>query len=85
MRGKSSSAPRVTNIESDGFHVRAEGREMFIDFVNFPWFREAGEAQIRGIESPHSGHLRWPGLDVDLTLDSIRHPERYPLKARLSD
>jgi hypothetical protein len=24
-------------------------------------------------------HLYWPALDVDLTLESIRHPERYPL------
>jgi hypothetical protein len=25
------------------------------------------------------GHLRWPDLDVDLSVESIEHPERYPL------
>ena len=23
--------------------------------------------------------FEWPNLDVDLELDSLRHPERYPL------
>jgi hypothetical protein len=25
--------------------------------------------------------LHWPDLDVDLHVDSIEHPERYPLVA----
>jgi hypothetical protein len=28
-------------------------------------------------------HLRWPDLDVDLALESIEHPERYPLGSML--
>jgi hypothetical protein len=34
------------------------------------------------VESPHPGHLRWPALDVDLSVDSIEHPDRYPRIAR---
>jgi hypothetical protein len=30
-------------------------------------------------------HLYWPDADVDLTVDAIEHPERYPLKARVRD
>jgi len=30
----------------------------------------------------HGDHLHWPGLDVDLHLESIEHPERFPLLAR---
>jgi hypothetical protein len=26
----------------------------------------------------------WPGIDVDLHLESIQEPERFPLKARLN-
>ncbi len=26
--------------------------------------------------------LRWPHLDVDLTLEMIKHPERFPLISR---
>ena len=31
---------------------------------------------------PQPGHLYWPELDVDLSVESIEHPERYPLKAK---
>jgi hypothetical protein len=27
-------------------------------------------------------HLHWVDLDVDLDLDSLEHPEHYPLKHR---
>ena len=29
-------------------------------------------------------HLRWPDLDVDLTIDRIENPEKYPLIYRNS-
>ncbi len=31
------------------------------------------------IELIVEGHLYWENLDLDLSLDSIEHPERYPL------
>jgi hypothetical protein len=31
------------------------------------------------------GHLHWPELDVDLHVDSIIHPERYPLVAAAAE
>jgi hypothetical protein len=34
------------------------------------------------VERLHGEHLRWPALDVDLELDAIRRPERYPLIAQ---
>ena len=34
------------------------------------------------ISGARAGHLRWPALDVDLTLDSIVNPEAYPLVSR---
>jgi predicted DNA-binding transcriptional regulator YafY len=36
-------------------------------------------ADLACIERPTPDHLRWPDLDVDLSIDSIDHPERYPL------
>jgi hypothetical protein len=29
---------------------------------------------------PH--HLYWPDLDIDLAVESIRHPEQFPLVSR---
>jgi hypothetical protein len=31
---------------------------------------------------PSADHLYWPTLDVDLSVESLRHPERYPLVSR---
>ena len=28
--------------------------------------------------------IEWPDLDVDLEIDSLRHPERYPLVIKRS-
>jgi len=55
------------------------GRELYLPFDAFPWFREASIAQLACIERPTPDHFRWPDLDVDLSIDSIDHPERYPL------
>jgi len=82
MRGGSSSAPEVTRIEPDGLWLRVDGREFLLPFADFPWFATASGSDIYRVESPHHGHLRWPALDIDLTVDSIEHPERYPLVAR---
>jgi hypothetical protein len=34
------------------------------------------------VELPHPHHLYWPDLDVDLAVESIEHPERFPLVSR---
>jgi hypothetical protein len=36
------------------------------------------------VEEPHPGDLYWPDLDVDLSLDIIQHPERFPLQFSLN-
>jgi hypothetical protein len=34
------------------------------------------------VELAHAHHLYWPDLDVDLAVESIEHPERFPLASR---
>jgi hypothetical protein len=77
------ATPEVTNISRHGFRVLVDDRELFLPFEEFPWFAEAPVVAILEIERPQPHHLRWPRLDVDLTIDSIEHPERYPLRARV--
>jgi hypothetical protein len=59
-----------------------DGRELFLPFREFPWFKQAPVAAILHVRRPAPGHLHWPDLDVDLALDSIEHPDRYPLKSK---
>ena len=79
--GGTTSEIEVTNISSHGFWLWLSGRELFVSFSEFPWFRDASVAQITGVEWPSPGHLYWPALDVDLAVRSIEHPEEFPLKS----
>jgi hypothetical protein len=36
------------------------------------------------VERPQQHHLYWPDLDIDLAVESIRHPEKFPLVSRVS-
>lgn len=81
MRGTSTSAVEVTNISKHGFWILLDDRELFLPFEMFPWFKAASVEAITHVERPHPHHLYWPDLDVDLSVDSIEHPERYPRRA----
>jgi hypothetical protein len=83
MPGAVTSEVEVTNISQHGFWVLLDGRELFLPFEEFPWFKRATVQTILRVERPTPGHLRWPDLDVDLAVDSIEHPERYQLKSKL--
>jgi hypothetical protein len=82
MPGTATSAAEVTNISRHGFWLLLEDRELFLSFEEFPWFKGAAVEAIIDVERPQPHHLYWPTLDVDLTVDSIEHPEKYPLKAK---
>ena len=81
MPGATTSEVEVTNISQHGFWLLLDGRELFLPFEEFPWFKQATVEAILRLERPQPRHLFWPELDVDLSVDSIEHPERYPLKA----
>ncbi len=81
MPGTSTSTLEVTNISEHGFWLLLDGRELFLPFEDFPWFKRAPVDAILRLERPAPGHLHWPDLDVDLAIESIEHPERYPLKS----
>jgi hypothetical protein len=83
MPGTTTSETEVTNISKHGFWLLVDGRELFLPFEDFPWFKQAAVEAVLRVQRPTPGHLRWPDLDVDLALDSIEHPERYPLRSRL--
>lgn len=82
MPGTVTSDVEVTNISRHGFWILLDDRELFLPFEEFPWFSGATVDQILHLERPHPHHLHWPALDVDLTVESIERPEKYPLKAR---
>jgi uncharacterized protein DUF2442 len=77
--GPSTSPVEVTNVSTHGFWLFIGERELFVAFRDFPWFKEASIRAITRVELPSPHHLYWPELDVDLAVESIEHPEKYPL------
>jgi hypothetical protein len=82
--GIDTSPLEVTNISPHGIWLLTTEEELFLSFEEFPWFKEARVSAILHVECPQPGHFYWPDMDIDLTLESIRHPERYPLVSKLS-
>ncbi len=82
MPGTTTSRAEVTNISQHGFWLLLDERELFLPFEEYPWFKRAAVEEILRLERAGPDHLRWPDLDIDLSVDSIEHPERYPLKAK---
>ena len=79
LPGKNISEVEVTNVSRHGFWLLIEEREFFLPFENFPWFRDVPIGQLLRVEQPHPTHLYWPELDIDLAVESIKFPERFPL------
>ena len=82
LRGRSTSVVEVTNISPHGFWLLIGEKERFVSFKEFPWFREATIAALTRVELPSAHHLYWPELDIDLAVESLDHPEGYPLVCR---
>ena len=82
--GPPTLAVEVTNVSKHGFWLLLEERELFVPFSAFPWFRDASIAEVVGVTMPSSGHLHWPALDIDLAIESIEHPDRFPLVSRVA-
>ena len=72
----------VTNVSGHGFWLLIGETERFVPFKEFPWFKEARISELVKVELPSPHHLYWPELDIDLAVESIEHPERFPLISR---
>ena len=78
-----SAAIEVSLVSNQGFWLLAEDEELFLAYADFPWFKDATIAQITNVERPSADHLYWPSLDIDLSVESVRDPSRFPLIAKV--
>lgn len=81
--GKNISAS-VENITPSGIWIYVKGKEYFLDYETYPYFKAKTVYAIQNVKLLHGFHLSWPSLDVDLEIDSIENPEKYPLKSKIS-
>ena len=81
-KGKRTSHVEITNVSKHGFWLLIRSRERFVSFKQFPWFLDAPIGHLLNVELSSARHLYWPDLDVDIAIDSIDHPERFPLVSK---
>ena len=80
-RGKAISVS-VENITPFGIWLFVKGKEYFLSYENYPYFKDQTLSAIQDVQLLHGYHLYWPRLDVDLEIDNLEHPEKYPLRSR---
>ncbi len=45
---------------------------------------EATIGQIQNVQAMASRYLHWPDLDVDLHIDGLENPDKYPVQSKLA-
>ena len=81
--GLGTSGVEIANLTPDGFELWLGNEKLQLCFSEFPWFRGAAIGALTQVERPSPEHLYWPILDIDLDVESIRHPEQFPLVSRV--
>ncbi|RMH34228.1 MAG: DUF2442 domain-containing protein [Nitrospirae bacterium] len=81
--GENTSEVEVSNISRHGCWILIKSRELFIPFKEFPWLKGASAGAILNAQLPSPHHLYWLDLDVDLAVESIEHPERFPFISKV--
>ena len=82
--GRNILEVEVTNISNHGLWILSGDKEFFLSYDNFPWFKDKTVNDITKVETFGQGHLYWENLDVDLSIEMIEHPERFPLQAHVA-
>ena len=82
MPGIATLAVEVTNVSKHCFWLLLDDEELVVPFADFPWFKSATIEQLSDVERPTEDHLYWPTIDVDLSVESIRKPENFPLVSK---
>jgi hypothetical protein len=70
----------VENITPFGIWLYVKEKEYFLSYKDYPYFKDQTLNSIQNVQLLHGYHLYWPELDVDLEIDNLENPEKYPLK-----
>ena len=75
----------VLMINNQGIMISVEGNDYFLSYNRVPWLKDATVRNILNIKMSGKNAIEWPDLDIDLEIDSLKHPERYPLVMRRNE
>jgi len=69
----------VRSILPDGIFISVSEKDYYVSYDRLPWFRNAKISDIFNVKMCGNEGIRWDTLDVDLEIDSLKYPEKYPL------
>lgn len=75
----SSTSASVLMINAQGIMLSVLGNDYFLSYNRIPWMKDAPISSVLNVQMSGSEAIEWPDLDVDLEIESLRPPERYPL------
>ena len=78
MKSRRHGSASIGRIDDDGLELFVDGELFHLCYEAYPWFRGAPEDMVRAVKIQFHDSLHWEDLDVDLHVDSLRHPEKYP-------
>lgn len=74
-----STSVSVLMINSQGIMLSVLGNDYFISYNRMPWLKDARISDVLNVQMVGRSAIGWAALDVDLEIESLKHPERYPL------
>ena len=69
----------VLMINAQGIMITVDGNDYFLSYNRVPWMKDAPISSVLNVQKEGRAAIVWPELDVDLEIESLKHPERYPL------
>ncbi len=82
MLGTTTLGAEFINVSGHCVWMLLGDEELALPYSEFPLFKAATIQQILNVLRPTADHLFWPDLDIDLSVESVRHPGKFPLRAK---
>lgn len=74
-----STSVSVLMINMQGIILTVLGQDYFISYNRVPWLRDARISDVLNVKMCGHSAIEWEALGIDLEIESLKHPERYPL------
>ena len=74
-----NTSASVLMINSQGIMLSVLGNDYFISYNRVPWLKDARISDVLNVKMCGQSSIEWEALGIDLEIESLKHPERYPL------
>ncbi len=74
-----NTSASVLMINAQGILLSVLGNDYFLSYNRVPWLKDARISDVLNVRMSSRSAIEWETLGVDLEIESLKHPERYPL------